>query len=536
MLLIEKISDFKSSDIPTHTGVYLYKNAAGDVLYCGKAKNLRSRVKSYFSNQHLLPIKTRRLVAQIRQIDWIIVDNEIEALLLENRLIKQYQPKYNIVLKDSKTFAYIALSKDTFPRIFSTRKPTAKMDVFGAYTNRCLRFELQKMVMQIFKLRDCKTLPQKACLNFYINRCSAPCIQNISQTDYALQVERAKSLLSGDLKETLSFLKMEMHQASNEQKFEQALEIRNQITRFEQLAQKQIVDTQNTKNQDVIAFQKQGDTLKIVQFCVKKGVLSGKQDFKIETQENAEREFLKAFYRQNPLPHEIILNSVIWQDESAKENLEAFFTKLRGANVSLIFPQRGNKLALVQLAEKNIEANLDENSALLDLQIALNLPMLPRVIECFDISNLGNEHIVSGMTQFVEMKANKKAFRHFEVKTVTHADDFASMKEVVTRRYSRLLKEEKALPDLIVIDGGAGQVSAAIEALASLNLTLPLIGLAKKQEEIYLPQTTVPYHFQKNSRMMLLLRKIRDATHDFSVGYNRKKRQIKLHDEFNKST
>ncbi|MGB4498144.1 MAG: excinuclease ABC subunit UvrC [Methylococcaceae bacterium] len=532
MIQLEKISDFKSVDIPTNTGVYLYKNATGEVLYCGKAKNLRSRVKSYFSSQHLLPIKTRGLVAQIRQIDWIIVDNEIEALLLENRLIKQHKPKYNIVLKDAKTFAYIALSKDSFPRIFSTRKPTAKMDVFGAYTDGNLRRELQKLVIQIFKLRDCRTFPKKACLNFYINRCSAPCIQNISQHDYALQVERAKLLLSGDLKDTLSFLKTQMQQAANEQKFEQALEIRNQLTRLEQLAQKQIVDTQNTKNQDVIAFRKQGNFLKIIQFCVKKGVLSGKQDFKIEIQENAEQEFLKAFYRQNPLPHEIILNSAIWQNEAEKETLEVFFTKLRGANVSLIFPQRGNKLALIQLAEKNIEANLDENSALLDLQTALNLPTLPRVIECFDISNLGNEHIVSGMTQFVDMKANKKAFRHFEIKTVSHADDFASMKEVVTRRYSRLLQEEKPLPDLIVIDGGAGQISAASEALASLNLTLPLIGLAKKQEEIYLPLTTEPLQFPRNSRMMLLLRKIRDATHDFSVGYNRKKRQIKLRKEF----
>jgi excinuclease ABC subunit C len=236
----------------------------------------------------------------------------------------------------------------------------------------------------------------------------------------------------------------------------------------------------------VIAFRRQGEFLKIVQFCVKKGVLSGKQDFKIDFQEKAEQEFLKAFYRQNSLPHEIIVNSEIWQNENTKETLEVFFSNLRGANVSLIFPQRGNKLALVQLAEKNIEANLNENSALCDLQNTLNLPTLPRVIECFDISNLGNEHIVSGMTQFVDMKANKKGFRHFEIKTVSHADDFASIKEVVTRRYARLLKEKKALPDLIMVDGGAGQVSAAIEALTTLNVTLPLIGLAKKQEEIYL--------------------------------------------------
>ena len=532
MLLIEKISDFKSSDIPTHTGIYLYKNATGEVLYCGKAKNLRARVKSYFSSQHLLPIKTRRLVAQIRQIDWIIVDNEIEALLLENRLIKQHQPKYNIVLKDAKTFAYIALSKDAFPRIFSTRKPTAKIDVFGAYTDGNLRRELQKLVMQQFKLRDCKTLPQKACLNFYIHRCSAPCIQNISQNDYAQQVERAKTLLSGDLKDTLQLLKTEMKNAAAAQEFERALEIRDQLTRLQKLAQKQIVDTQNHQNQDVLAFRRQGEQMRVVQFCVKKGVLSGKQDFTLDYQDHIAQEFLMAFYRKNPLPHEIIVNAAIWQDDVEKENLEAFFTKLRGANVSLTLPQRGNKLALVKLAEKNIEANLNEDSALVDLQIALNLPTLPHVIECFDISNLGNEHIVSGMTQFVDMKANKKGFRHFEIKTVSHADDFASMKEVVYRRYLRLLGEKKTLPDLIVIDGGAGQVSAASEALTELNLTLPLIGLAKKQEEIYLSQTTEPLKFPKNSRMMLLLRKIRDATHDFTIGYNRKKRQMKLRDEF----
>lgn len=532
MFKIEKISDFKSAEIPTSTGVYLYKNEKGDVLYCGKAKNLRARVKSYFSNQHLLPIKTRRLVAQIRQIDWIIVDNEIEALLLENRLIKQHQPKYNIVLKDAKTFAYLALSKDTFPRIFSTRKPTAKMAVFGAFTDGNLRRELQKIVIQLFKLRDCKTLPKKACLNFYIHRCSAPCIQKITPAEYAENVEQAKKLLSGDLKNVFELLKSEMENAANEQKFERALEIRNQIERLKLLENKQIVDTQNTKNQDVIAFQTQNNWLHIVHFCVKKGVLSGKQTFKIELQDNAQEEFLKAFYRQNTLPHEIILNGEIWQDESEKENLETFFTKQRGCAVSLTLPQRGNKFALMQLAEKNFD--IENNRVLTDLQTALNLPTLPRVIECFDISNLGNQHIVSGMTQFVDGNVNKKGFRHFEIQSVKHADDFASMKEVVFRRYKRLLTEQKSLPDLIVIDGGAGQVSAAIEALNLLNLELPLIGLAKKQEEIYLPNQTQPLQFSKNSPMMLLLRKIRDATHDFSVGYNRKKRQMQMREDFQK--
>ena len=534
MIFIDAIRDFKSADVPSKTGVYLYKNAEGDVLYCGKAKNLRARVKSYFSSQHLLPIKTRRLVVQIRQIDWIIVDNEVEALMLENRLIKQYQPKYNIALKDAKTFAYIALSKDAYPRIFTTRKPTAKMEVFGAYTGGHLRAELQRMVIQIFKLRDCKTLPKKACLNFHIHRCTAPCIGNVSQIEYAKQVDRARQLLNGNLKETLKFLTSEMQRASDEQKFERALEIRNQLNRLQNLEQKQIIDAQNTQNQDVIAFERQGEQMHIVRFGIKRGVLSTKQNFCVDYETRIKQAFVMAFYQTNTLPHEIIVNQAIWGDEAEKESLETVLSQLRGGKVVFTLPLRGNKLALVKLAEKNSESNIDHDSALFDLQQALNLETLPRVIECFDISNLGNEHIVSGMTQFIDMKANKNGFRHFELKTVVHADDFASMREVVTRRYTRLIEEEKSLPNLIVIDGGLGQVNAAFHALNALDLSIPLIGLAKKQEEIYFPLKSDPLIFNQNTRMMLLLRRIRDATHDFSIGYNRKKRAMKLRDEFEK--
>ena len=528
MIHISSPDTFRSIEVPPLTGVYLYKSADDTIIYCGKAKNLRTRIKSYFSNIALLPLKTRLLVSQIRYIDWIIVGNELEALLLENRLIKQHQPKYNINLKDGKTFAYIAFSKDKFPRIFSTRKPTNKMDVFGAYTDNHLRRELHKIIIDLFKIRDCKKLPAKACLNFYINRCSAPCILNITPTEYAKDVAQAKELLAGDLKETLVKLNAKMQQAAADLKYEQALEIRNQLSRLQHIAQKQVVDTQNTRNQDVIAFRRDGEQMRVVRFRVQRGVLLGKQDFVFDYQDHVDREFLTIFYSNHSLPHEIILNAAIWQDDSEKDSLEAFFTKLRGANVTLTLPQRGNKLTLVNLAEKNIEANLSQNSALLDLQTCLNLPALPHVIECFDISNLGNEHIVSGMTQFVDMKANKKEFRHFELKTVVHADDFASMREAVTRRYQRLLKEEKPLPDLILIDGGLGQVNVAYDAITSLNLNIPLIGLAKKQEELYFPHTKDPLRFSKNSRMLLLLRKIRDATHDFSVSYNRKKRQMKL--------
>jgi excinuclease ABC subunit C len=388
------------------------------------------------------------------------------------------------------------------------------------------------MAISFFKLRDCKTLPKKACLNFYINRCSAPCINNISQSDYAQQVQQAKAFLAGDIKTTVQQLTNKMQQAAHELQFERALEWRNQLIRLQALQQKQNVDILNSKNQDVFAFYKQMQWLYITQFGVKKGVLLGKQTFKIECDDNSELEFLKAFYRKNPLPHEIIVNSILWQDDNDKSNIEAFFSQLRGSAVLLTLPQRGNKLALMHLAEKNTEADLTANSALLDLQTALQLTTLPRVIECFDISNLGNEHIVCGMTQFIDMKANKKGFRHFQLKTLTQADDFASIYEAVTRRYSRLIREQKPLPDLIIIDGGAGQVSAALQALNELNLNLPLIGLAKKHEEIYLPNTTQALVFDNNNRMMLLLRKIRDATHDFAIGYNRKKRQMQLRDEF----
>lgn len=534
MITIEKLSDFNSANIPTQTGVYLYKDGNDSIIYCGKAKNLRARIKSYFGAQHLLPLKTRRLVTQIKKIEWIIVENEVEALLLENRLIKQHQPKYNILLKDAKTFAYIALSKDNFPRIFSTRKPTIKMDVFGAYTDNNLRYELQNMVISLFKLRDCKSLPKKACLNFYINRCSAPCINKISQAEYAEQVQQAKAFLLGDIKATVQQLTKQMQKAAEQLQFERALELRNQLTRLQALQQKQSVDILNTKNQDVFAFDKQMQWLYITQFSLKKGVLLAKQTFKIESDDYSELEFLKAFYRKNPLPHEIIVNRLLWQDETDKTNIESFFSQLRGSAVILTLPQRGNKLALIQLAEKNSETDLIKNSALLDLQTALSLNTVPRVIECFDISNLGNEHIVCGMTQFIDMKANKKGFRHFELKTINQADDFASIYEAVARRYSRLVREQKTLPDLIVIDGGAGQVSAASAALVELNLNIALIGLAKKQEEIYLPTVNQPLVFDKNNRMMLLLRKIRDATHNFALSYNRKKRQMKLRTDFEK--
>lgn len=531
MIHINDPSEFKGADVPVNPGVYLFKNDEGEILYVGKAKNLRSRVKSYFANIDQPP-KTRQLVGKIRNIDFILVNNEVEALLLENKLIKQHTPKYNINLKDSKTYAYIALTREDYPRILTSRKVSPKLESFGPYVEGFTRQDLQRLVTKVFKLRTCKTMHKRACLQHHIGNCTAPCIGNVTKEQYAEQVKGARMFLEGKFDRTMFLLEQQMQQASREQKFERALELRNQIASIRLLTQRQIVDKEKRYDQDAMAFSQEGDKIRVIQMGLRKGVLLGKKEFTVDRQPQVEQEFLKAFYAVNQIPREILLNKPCWQDPEEKTALEEFLHAKRLAPVTLTVPKRGNKLYLIQLAEKNLQSSLTGNNALVDLQTALDLPRLPRVIECFDISNLGQEHVVSGMVRFTDAKPDKKNYRKFKIKTVEGQDDFASMNEVVTRRYKRLKEENAQMPDLIIIDGGPGQVSAAQTALNTLNLKIPLIGLAKENEEIYRPNVPEPIQLDKNSRMMLLIRQIRDATHDFSLGYNRKRRQMKLRDEF----
>ncbi|MFH1750242.1 MAG: excinuclease ABC subunit UvrC [Candidatus Micrarchaeota archaeon] len=551
MLQISSKSDFSPDSIPIGPGVYLYRDLADEIIYVGKAKSLRSRVRSYFSNSEQ-PTKTQLLVSKIRSIDWIVVGSEVEALLLENKLVKQHLPKYNINLKDSKTFAYIALTKEEFPKIITIRKLNSKMEAFGPFTDGYMRMNLKEAAVKAFQLRVCKTMPRRACLNFHIGLCTAPCIGNVTKAQYGKQVENARAFLKGNYGGTLSQLEGQMDIAAHDEHYERALELRNQIASINLLTKKQIVDKDRDFDQDVMAFRRLGERMLIVQMGIRKGVLLGKKEFAVDLQSGVEQEFLKAFYSSNQIPKEILLNKECWFDEGEKAALEEFFAKNRGAPVHLVVPERAGKLALIKLAEKNIEVNLDKDSALLDLQTALNLPKLPRIIECFDISNLGREHLVSGMVRFFDGKPDKSNYRKFKINTVDGQDDFASMNEVVGRRYGGLMESIAQLaesvdgtakmpssqgvhsqfPDLILIDGGPGQVTAAKNALKSLGLQIPLIGLAKKYEEIYLPDGIIPLKFDKMSRMMLLLRKIRDEAHRFSISYNKKRREMKLRGEF----
>lgn len=531
MIHINDPSEFKSGKVPLDPGVYIYRDEKGEILYVGKAKNLRSRVKSYFASIYQPP-KTRQLVSKIRDIDFIIVNNEVEALLLENKLIKQHTPKYNINLKDAKTYAYIALTRETYPRILTSRKVSPKLESFGPYTEGYTRQDLQRLVIKVFKLRTCRKFPKRACLNYHIGSCTAPCVSNVSEEQYAEQVKSARMFLEGKFDRTIQLLEAQMKQASKDKIYERALELRNQIDSIHLLTQRQIVDKERRFDQDAMVFTQSGDKVHIIQMGLRRGVLLGKKEFTVDLQPQVEQEFLKAFYAVNQIPREILLNKPCWQDTDEKAALEKFLYAKRLAPVTLTVPKRGNKLCLVQLAEKNLQSSLTGDNALVDLKAALDLPRLPRVIECFDISNLGQEHLVSGMVRFTDAKPDKKNYRKFKIKTVTGQDDFASMNEAVSRRYKRLREEEAEMPDLIIIDGGPGQVSAAQVALENVGVKIPLIGLAKENEEIYLPCEVEPKRFDKNSRMMLLIRQIRDATHDFSLGYNRKRREIKLREEF----
>jgi excinuclease ABC subunit C len=531
MIPISGPEDFKASEIPTDPGVYLYRDEAGDIIYVGKAKSLRNRVKSYFSSIYQ-PVKTRQLVLHIRSIDWVIVNNEVEALLLENKLIKQHTPKYNINLKDAKTYAYISLTRELYPRILTSRKVSRKLESFGPYTDSYTRQDLQRLVTKVYHLRTCKNLHKRACLNYHIHQCSAPCAGKVTPEQYAEQVRQARDFLGGNFETTLKMLNEKMAAASKAMQFETALETRNQIASIRLLTERQIVDNERRYDQDVMVFRQAGEKMLSVQMGVRKGVLLGKKEFSVDLQPQVEQEFLKAYYTSNQIPREILLNKPCWTDPIEKSALEEFLASRRLAPVSLTVPRRGNKLALVQLAEKNLESSLEADSALIDLRKNLNLPTLPHIIECFDISNLGTEHVVSGMVTFKDAKPDKKNYRKFKIKTFIGQDDFASMNEVVTRRYKRQLEEKGQLPDLVMIDGGPGQVHAAKVALEKLGLKLPLIGLAKEREEIYFPEDPAPVSFDKNSRMMLLLRKIRDATHEFSIGYNKKRREMKLREEF----
>jgi excinuclease ABC subunit C len=494
----------------------LYKNSQDEIIYIGKAKNLRARVSQYFQDLDKLSAKTKVLVSHITKIDYVVVNSEVEALLLENKLIKQYKPKYNINLKDDKTFAYLKITSEDYPKLMLTRKVTRDGEYFGPYTSGFKLRELIDFLVKYFQVLTPQSYKNKSTLNYQLGLVPAEKEQLINRPEYLEKIKLIKLLLTGDTISLRKILVAQMQQYSNDKKYELALERKNQLSAIAVLEERQYVDTLKNYDQDVIVFSNTNHEIFIQLFSIQKGTILSKQHFNFE-------------YTQDIFAQFILLNSVFWSSSEEKQDLEQALFMLRHKKVEFIIPQKGEKRELIELALLNLQEHLKNPSVLAEMKDKFKLTKIPRVIEFFDMSNLNSKYLVGGMTRWVDMERDTANSRRFEIKTVKGKnDDFASMREVILRRYSRLKKEQKPFPDLIIVDGGKGQLSTTIDALRSIFVSIEVLSLAKQHEEIFSSNFSSSFKFDSNSAMMLFIRKMRDATHNYVISYNRKKRSMEF--------
>jgi excinuclease ABC subunit C len=510
------------SNIPNNPGCYLFLNKLKEIIYVGKAKNLKKRVSSYFSKKNL-DSKTKAMLSHAKQIDFIVTNSEIEAMILENNLIKKHQPRYNIDLKDSKSFAYIELTKEEFPRLIIARSQKLKQrketgNLFGPFVSGEARNQILDIINKTFKLRTCKKLPKRKCIRYDLGICSAPCINKITKEEYLKNIEKAKLILKGKSKIVQKNLKELMEEYSKEQNYEKALIVREQLSSLEYLKEKQAVERQKKYNEDIINFIVKNEKVYLMLFNIYKGTLENKKSFEFDYKDNFLEEFLIQYYSENRIPKNIILPKKV-------PMIEEYLSKIKKSKMKIIIPQKGELKNLLELVKKNIEIQyFGDVDILEELKKKLNLQDLPETIECFDISHLGGTEVVASMVQFKMGKPDKTNYRKFKIKAQDKNDDFAGMFEVVKRRYFRLKKEKKKFPDLIVIDGGLGQLNSAIKALEEIEIRIPIVSLAKKFEEIYLPNGKVLQLGEKN-KARKLLEAIRNEAHRFAIKYQRERRR-----------
>lgn len=540
--------DFDLKTLPALPGVYLMKDSSGDIIYVGKAKSLDKRVRQYFQSKRNLSPKTVTLVRHIDDIDYIVTDSEIDALVLEANLIKKYKPRYNVRLKDDKRYPYVKVTVNSaFPRIFLTRKRL--MDValyFGPYTNaKAIRTTLD-LISRLFMLRRCrkKIEPGKSrpCLNYHIKRCMGPCREGLDKEEYRKRVMEAVRFLKGETSGILKELEAKMRSLAEAQDYESAAEVRDQIESVKYLSEQQIA-TSGIDDRDILAAVSDGKTIYIQVFYVRHGSMVGKADFTLlgaDVSENIEEsmaQFVKQYYQDSPIPPEILVQYELPE----KELIVRWLCQRSGRDVKVHVPQRGEKKKLIEMAERNAHMSMrmaqlkpapseSAIAALEELQKVLSLGSLPLHIEGFDISNISGTNAVGSMVYFENgMPANNK-YRQHNIKTVKGIDDFAMMAEVVHRRYSRLIKNNEPMPDLILIDGGPGQVSAAKSSTDALGLNIPLIGLAKRFEHIITtkkgPDEVIILPHTSSALKMLM--RIRDEAHRFAVSSHRRRRSASL--------
>lgn len=538
----------KIKSLPSDPGVYRFLNNEGIIIYIGKAKNLKKRVSQYFVDPKRLTTKTRVLVSKIADIVHTVVESEDDALLLENNLIKEYKPKYNILLKDDKTYPWICIKKESFPRVLITRRYQKDGSMyFGPYSSAMHAHHLIDLIHSIYPLRTCNlTISKEAiesgklkeCLNKHINKCSGPCIGAISEEDYNAQIVHIKDLLNGKTSELIKDFRHKMLQASKELNYEQAQLYKERIEMLESHYSKSLIVNPAIKNADVfsIAFEKShafGNYMRLSNGCI---TASLNLEFKMnieETQGAVLTRFICEIYA--------ILGKESDNSERTKtEIIVPFMPDIDTLANNVHIPLKGDKLNLLSLSLKNANAfkfqkmkqeeikNPEESKsrAVIELKELLHLRNLPEHIECFDNSNIQGTNPVASCVVFKHGRPSKRDYRHFNIKTVIGANDFASMHEVVFRRYSRLTAENQPLPQLILVDGGRGQLNSAYDALVELGLEnrLEIAGIAKRLEEILLPGDPVSYFLDKNSPSLKLLMQLRDEAHRFGITHHRAKR------------
>lgn len=548
MTLIEKIKS-----LPLSPGVYIHKNSAGKIIYVGKAKNLKNRVRSYFQSGKNHDAKTRELVKRIADFEFIVVDTEVEALVLESNLIKLHKPHYNIQLKDDKQYPHLKVTKEPFPKAVITRKILKDgANYYGPFLPATLARKTLDLINRTFQLRTCDIeidgkLP-RPCLEYHLKRCLAPCVKELCKKDeYEEAVQDVKLLLDGKNKELADELEQRMWQFAEKQNYELAAKYRDLRSTVLQLGEHQKMVSSPDRDVDMIGFYREKQRLALQLFTMREGKLVGRREFfweDLDAESFDASEFLGAtlaqYYSTDYVPLEIHVS----QDFADRELLEKALSERRGRKVRILDPKRGKKVEMIRLVENNAKIAFEQRFRVLkadtqkileELQEILELPHFPERIESFDISNIQGAENVAGIVVFENGKPNRAEFRRLIIKTVEGANDFASMNEAVFRRYKRLLNEQKPLPQLIFIDGGKGQISAAAAAMQSLDLEMiPIVGLVKPPKHhnqishlLRFGNEENPVQFEAGLPVFRLVQQIRDETHKTAIEYHRKRREMR---------
>src|SRR5260370_7635 len=533
----------KAAQLPLLPGVYLYKDAHGDVIYVGKAKNLRARVRNYFSDDRLADVKTGTLIAEARDLEYILVDNEKEALALENNFIKQWKPRFNILLRDDKTFPYIKLTNEKYPRVYVTRRLLKDGSTyFGPYFPGNLAHRLVHLIHRHFKVASCKVAFARhhtpPWLEFNIQRCLGPCVQGLTTDEEdATAVRDVRLFRDGRLRDLSRELRGRMQRAAEETRFEEAAALRDLMSTVEEMEEKQKIAAAEGENIDILAYYAEPPLVAANLFHLRNGrIVDRREYFWEDLIEFEPSEFFASLLMQIYIEQPYIPSRIhVPVDFEDRDVLEEMLSEKRGRKVEIQTPQRGQKKALLDLVETNAKHAFHQRFRVMkpsakaiqeSLQDVLGLPEPPKRIECFDISHIQGTDKVASMVVWEDGRMKKSDYRKFIIRTVEGNDDFASMREVVTRRYARLQEENKPLPGLILVDGGLGQLHASADAIESIGvINQPVAAIAKREEIIYVyGQENEPIQLDRYSPVLHLIQSVRDETHRFAVTFHRTRR------------